>query len=186
MTVQLTLLGHQPAAIDRKFRGLTTHQLSNGAWIHYCLGWLERDAEVFEHLVRTTRWQSDRRPMYERVIEVPRLTARYPEQGSGHPILEDIAVALSQRYSETFDQHSAAYYRDGRDSVAPHGDRIGRNTRESVVAIVSLGHARRFLLKPTSGGPSLAFETRFDDLLVMVAPGASVCNFAQSATDEVA
>ncbi len=59
-------------------------------------------------------------------------------------------------------------YRDGRDSVAWHGDRIGRRRDgDTLVAIVSLGSRRRFLLRPRGGGPSRRFELGGGDLLVM-------------------
>jgi alkylated DNA repair dioxygenase AlkB len=57
-------------------------------------------------------------------------------------------------------------YRDGRDSVAWHGDRIAREITEPIVALVSLGDRRRFLARPRGGGRSIPFELGGGDLLV--------------------
>ena len=60
------------------------------------------------------------------------------------------------------------YYRDGRDSVAWHGDTIGRGRAEyTMVAIVSVGDPRRLLLRPRGGGSSIALTMGHGDLVVM-------------------
>jgi alkylated DNA repair dioxygenase AlkB len=105
--------------------------------------------------------------MYERVLDVPRLVATLPDDGPGHPVLAEAVAALSGRYGVPLDQISLAYYRDGRDSVAWHGDRLGRLVDDTVVAILSVGEPRRFLLRPGAGGASRAFDLGWGDLLVM-------------------
>jgi alkylated DNA repair dioxygenase AlkB len=167
MHAQLSLLGHEPPAFDGGFCGIRRRELGDGAWVDLCEGWLAGDAQVFRALETTTRWQHDRREMYERVVDVPRLLARFPEHGPGHPVLWLMSRALSARYGQRLDQVSAAWYRDGRDSVALHGDRIARVVDHCVVAIVSLGAPRRFLLKPAAGGESLLYRLGYGDLLVM-------------------
>ena len=114
-------------------------------------GWLEGHDAVFETLRRTTRWEHHRRRMYERVVDVPRLVAELPEDGPGHPVLAQAAEVLSRHYGLALARISLAYYRDGRDSVAWHGDRLGRLADDTVVAILSLGEPRRFLLRPAAG-----------------------------------
>ena len=60
------------------------------------------------------------------------------------------------------------YYRDGRDSVAWHGDTIGRGkTQDTMVAIVSLGDPRRLALRPRVGGAVDLDRDGPRDLLVM-------------------
>jgi alkylated DNA repair dioxygenase AlkB len=105
--------------------------------------------------------------MYERVVDVPRLVARLPEDAPGHPVIDEMAGALSAHHGLRLDQVSLALYRDGRDSVAWHGDRMGPLRDGTVVAIVSLGAPRRFLLRPAGGGRSLAFTLGGGDLLAM-------------------
>jgi len=105
--------------------------------------------------------------MYERVVDVPRLVAVLPDDGPGHPVLDQAAAVLSRHYGLALTRVSLAYYRDGRDSVAWHGDRLGRLVDDTVVAILSLGEPRRFLLRPAVGGASRAFDLGWGDLLVM-------------------
>jgi alkylated DNA repair dioxygenase AlkB len=153
---------------DPRFTGLRRIELSPGAWIDHVAQWLRGDALVFESLRTSIRWHEDERKMYDRIVDVPRLTAILPEDGEDPSILRDIAAALSARYAECFDRISLAYYRDGRDSVAWHGDRVLRDRQgDSLVATVSVGEPRRFLLRPTGGGRSIAFSCGWGDLLVM-------------------
>jgi alkylated DNA repair dioxygenase AlkB len=81
-------------------------------------------------------------------------------------ILEDVRLALSARYGVVFDSAGFNLYRDGQDSVAWHGDRIGKEIEEPIVALVSLGEPRKFLLRPRGGGKSRAFHLGGGDLLM--------------------
>ena len=82
--------------------------------------------------------------MYDRVVDVPRLTASVPRDGPGHPVIRGIADALGERYGATFDLVALALYRDGQDSVAWHRDKARRERRgQSLVATLSLGESRR-------------------------------------------
>jgi alkylated DNA repair dioxygenase AlkB len=130
-------------------------------------GWLEGHEVVLDALWSTTRWQSHRRLMYERMVDVPRLVATLPDDGPGHPILAAMGEALSARYGRPLPNVSLAAYRDGRDSVAFHGDRLGIRRADAIVAIVALGFPRRFLLRRAGGGSSRLFHFGGGDLLVM-------------------
>src|SRR4029079_12252360 len=81
--------------------------------------------------------------------------------------LREMARVLSDRYRVRFSQVWVHLYRGGTDSVAWRGDRVGRELRDAVVALVSLGAIRPFRLRPTGGGPSLLFRPGPGDLLVM-------------------
>ncbi len=105
--------------------------------------------------------------MYEKMVDVPRLYAVLGKDGPIPPVVLAMQRALSARYREPFTSVSLGYYRDGRDSVAFHGDRIARTLPQTLVATVSLGAPRRFLMRPTGGGSSLAFSLGRGDLLVM-------------------
>ena len=142
-------------------------ELGAGAWIEHRAGWLDGHGELFDTLRREMKWHAERRAMYDSVIEVPRMTATIPDDGSCPPVLARARGALERRYRRRFESVRLAWYRDGRDSVAMHGDRIGRRIADTVVAILSLGAARRFLLKPAAGGRSLRFDLGGGDLLVM-------------------
>lgn len=165
--VQTTLFGGREPSIDPRLTGVRRTLLSHAAWVDHLPGWLEGHEVVFDTLWRTTCWQHHRRRMYDRVVDVPRLVAEIPADGPGHPVLRCASAALSAHYGWRLDRISLAAYRDGRDSVAPHGDRLGRLVDDSVVAIVSVGAPRRFLMRPVAGGPSRAFDLGWGDLLVM-------------------
>jgi alkylated DNA repair dioxygenase AlkB len=160
--VQLPLFAGVPS-FDPMFRRLERIELGLGAWIDRVPGWVGNDAALFVQLERELDWRSERRPMYTRLVDVPRLLASVPSTG----IVEAMRVALSERYGEAFVRTSAALYRDGRDSVAFHGDTTARDMLEAVVATVSLGSPRKFLLKPTEGGASRALALGGGDLIVM-------------------
>ncbi|MFD5762697.1 alpha-ketoglutarate-dependent dioxygenase AlkB, partial [Streptomyces sp. NPDC127044] len=69
---------------------------------------------------------------------------------------------------EPFTTAGLCYYRDGRDSVAWHGDRIGRGAREdTMVAILSVGAPRDLLLRPRRGGETVRRPLGHGDLIVM-------------------
>ena len=127
---------------------------------------LVRDTEpLFETLRNSAHWRTQRRTMYDRVVDVPRLLGRLPD--APPPLLLQLQARLDAHYAVHLDRISLARYRDGHDSVAWHGDRIGIHRPWSVVAILSLGGSRRFRVRPAGGGPSRCFELGSGDLLVM-------------------
>ena len=165
--LQVSLFGTGEPAIDPTFAGIRRTELAHGAWIERLPGWLAGEQTVFDTIVGTTDWHANRRPMYDRIVDVPRLTASLPRDGRGHPVLDDIVAAVSQRYDEPCERIGLAWYRDGRDSVAPHGDLVARNMHTTTMAIVSCGARRRFHLAPATGGPGCSFELGHGDLLIM-------------------
>jgi alkylated DNA repair dioxygenase AlkB len=171
MTWQASLFGAEEPGIDAAFTGIDRIALSDGAWVDHLPGWLRGADVVMDELARTAPWRSSTRPMYDRVVAVPRLTAWWTwaneERPELPPVLEDIRVALSRRYRTAFTSCGCNLYRDGNDSVAWHGDRIKRELVEARVAIVSVGEPRKLLLRPTGGGPSIAFKLGAGDLFVM-------------------
>jgi alkylated DNA repair dioxygenase AlkB len=167
------LLPPSPAAaaepsFDPTFAGAERIELTEGAWIEHVPGWVRGADALFAHLERSTQWRSEERKMYDRVVLTPRLYALVGKDGPGHPLLEDLRRALTARYGEEFVRTSLALYRDGRDSVAMHGDTVARDMEASThVATVSLGGTRRLLMKPKVGGRSVEFFLRSGDLYVM-------------------
>jgi len=147
--------------------------LAHGAWVDHRPGWVHGSDSVLDDLVRDIPWRQESRRMYDRVVAVPRLVAWYPETVPlPHPVLADARAALSAFYrpelGEPFTTAGCCLYRDGRDSVAWHGDTIGRSaTEDTMVAIVSFGSPRSLLLRPRAGGASLSFQLGHGDLLVM-------------------
>ena len=168
-----TSLFAAPESRVRDFGGIERTPLTRGAWVDCRRNWLPDADAVFATLVADVPWRAERRQMYDRVVDVPRLVHTYAvDEPLPHATLEEARSALSAHYlpvlGEPFVTAGCCYYRDGRDSVAWHGDTIGRGrTHDTLVAIVSLGDPRRLALRPRGGGESLSFELGHGDLLVM-------------------
>jgi alkylated DNA repair dioxygenase AlkB len=147
--------------------------LSNGAWVDVHCGWLQGTSELFDVLQRDVPWRAERRRMYDTIVDVPRLAAHYDAHHSlPHSALIECRDALSAHYAgelgEPFVTAGLCWYRDGRDSVAWHGDRVGRGRDvDTMVAILSLGAPRALLLRPRDGGASRRYVLHSGDLLVM-------------------
>jgi alkylated DNA repair dioxygenase AlkB len=159
-------LGELGAAVRRT-------RLARGAWVDLRPGWLAGSGVVFSRLVETVPWRAEKRHMYDRVVDVPRLLCFYGEdEPLPDPTLTAAREALNAQYGpelgEPFRTAGLCLYRDGRDSVAWHGDRYGRGrTEDTMVAILSLGAPRAFTLRPRGGGTSRRYEIGHGDLLVM-------------------
>ncbi|AZS89213.1 alpha-ketoglutarate-dependent dioxygenase AlkB [Streptomyces griseoviridis] len=156
-----------------RLAGIRRTVLGSGAWIDVLPGWLAGSDPLFERLAAEVPWRAERRTMYDQVVDVPRLLAFY---GAGdplpHPVLTEARDALSAHYApelgEPFATAGLCHYRDGRDSVAWHGDRIGRGAREdTMVAILSVGAPRDLLLRPAGGGRTVRRALGHGDLIVM-------------------
>ncbi len=230
--------------------------LRSGAWIDVQRGWLAGSAPLFARLAEAVPWRAERRRMYDRTVDVPRLLCFYGEREPlPDPALDACRDALNAHYApelgaraearapapglrregatkertsdeggglprepkraplswteerrprneggatregqgsparggergkhrperaeanagntERFVTAGLCFYRDGRDSVAWHGDTIGRGaTEDTMVAILSLGEARPLLLRPRGGGngETLRYVLGHGDLLVM-------------------
>ncbi len=147
--------------------------LSDGAWIDIRRQWIGGADVLFERLRFDVPWRAETRVMYDRTVVVPRLLAYYQaDQPLPDPALGVARSMLDRHYAdelgERFRTAGLCHYRDGRDSVAWHGDRLGRgSTEDTMVAIVSLGAPRALLLRPRGGGPARRYEVGHGDLIVM-------------------
>ena len=147
--------------------------LGQGAWIDHLPNWVGDAHAVFDALVSEVPWRAERRAMYDRVVDVPRLVRWYAEGVPlPHPVLAECRQHLSDHYlphlGEPLVTAGMCYYRDGSDSVAWHGDNIkGGHPLNTVVAIVSFGAERALNLRPCGGGESLRVPMAHGDLVVM-------------------
>lgn len=164
---QPTLFGEEAPAVDTLFSRVERTWLDGSAWIDYVPGWVTGSVTLFQEIRAKTQWHHQRREMYERVVDVPRLVARFPDDGEPPALVRLMSGVLSRRYGFELNRISAALYRDGSDSVAWHRDRRVRDLDEGVVAIVSLGGPRTFRARPLGGGASTSFSFGWGDLLVM-------------------
>ncbi|HRW18103.1 MAG TPA: alpha-ketoglutarate-dependent dioxygenase AlkB [Dermatophilaceae bacterium] len=173
LTVQQSLLDldepieFAPLRVER-------HHLRFGAWVDIQPGWLSGADRVFDEIRAAVPWHAERRQMYDTVVDVPRLTTFYgSDEPLPSPLLTQARDLLSAHYrgelGEDFTSAGLCLYRDGKDSVAWHGDRIGRGaTHDTMVAILSLGSPRVLALRPRGGGQTaLRLPLGHGDLAVM-------------------
>jgi alkylated DNA repair dioxygenase AlkB len=158
-----------PSGFDPAFGGLVRRHLDAESWVDHAPGFLRGSDAVFAEVLATRRWGQRTRWMYDRRVVEPRLTAPW-SLDAGEPlrpeVLEALRRALCARYGVVFDSAGFNLYRDGRDGVAWHADRIRREIALPTIALASLGEPRTFLLRPRGGGRSVAYRLGRGDLLV--------------------
>ncbi len=172
------MVARQPTLFDDGAAGLRPldgdverADLGRGAWVELRREWVTHPAVLFDRLFGSVPWRTEQRVMYGRVVDVPRLVCSFGKGAAlPDPLLDEAVTMLNGRYGEDdpFTTVGCCLYRAGGDSVAWHGDRIGRGaTHDTVVALVSLGGPRRFLLRPRQGGSAVRYTLGSGDLLVM-------------------
>ncbi|MEO8106789.1 MAG: alpha-ketoglutarate-dependent dioxygenase AlkB [Actinomycetes bacterium] len=174
MSLQSSLFDSSAApALGPLGTSLTRTRLDSASWVDHQPGWVSGSDALFETVTEAVAWRAERRQMYDRVVDVPRLVSWYDAGAElPHAVLSEARLRLSAYYRDALPEGFATaglcLYRDGTDSVAWHGDTIGRGRIEdTLVAIVSLGAPRALLLRPRTGGASLRFMLGHGDLLVM-------------------
>ena len=168
LIAQPSLFGIGEPVFDSGFGEIRRHELTRGAWVEHQPGWLSGHQALFDVLVESVTWEHQQRPMYDRIVDVPRLIGSLPDPAEmGVEIVADMGRAISQRYGLSFERIGVALYRDGNDSVAWHGDQVARELPQAMVATVSLGEPRTFCLRPKGGGQAQRFRLGHGDLVVM-------------------
>lgn len=124
-------------------------QLDEGSWVDVGRGWLDGADELFERLLAGVPWRSSRLFRYDHWVEERRLGASWQAgQPWPHPALQPLHRALQQRYGVRFDGFGLIQYRDGGDGQAFHRDTDMRWLDDTVIAILTLGARRPWLLRP--------------------------------------
>lgn len=154
-------------------RSVERIDLGEGAWLDVRPGWVQNSDALFERLAGGVDWKADRREMYDRVVDVPRLVSWFgPDQAFPDPVLSAAQTALNDHYGrppqQVFETAGLCFYRTGDDSIAWHGDKVGEAIdRDTMVGIVSVGAARTLALRSRSGGEVRRFPVGHGDLVVM-------------------
>lgn len=164
---QTSLLGAGDPAVDpaTPFERMA---LDDHSWVDVARGWLHGADTLLDALIESVDWQQHRRWMYERMVDDPRLSRWFTtDEPLPHPALAPVRSALEAKYDVPLGGIGLNYYRDGRDSVAPHRDRELRHLDDTLIAIVTLGARRPFLIRPKGGGKSSDISPASGDLLVM-------------------
>jgi alkylated DNA repair dioxygenase AlkB len=155
-------------AIDTTFVTAKRTAIDAQSWVEVVPGWMSGSRTLFERLATAVPWRQRDRRLFDQTFREPRLTAEYrnlrnvPERA-----LLDAARALSRHYGVVYDSLWLNFYRDGQDSTGWHRDRFSCRRPECIVPVLTLGATRRFLIKPRTGGASIAFKPGSGDLIVM-------------------
>jgi alkylated DNA repair dioxygenase AlkB len=123
-------------------------------------GWLQGSDAVFDQLRNEMAWRAMERPMYDRIVAVPRLICSVDPRSFDHvhPIAK-ITRALESLLRGRFSSVGLNFYRNGDDSVTWHRDSIDKTDRPRTVALVSLGSPRTLAVRPHASHPSKTAET---------------------------
>lgn len=171
LVFQGSLLDQAVAAptFDATFAQLRRHRLPDRAWIDRQPGWVSGADRLYKAAEAHLPWQAGTERIRGADVARPRLVARVVRDAlpSDLDVVGRLSDVLSERYGVALDSITCNLYRDGRDSVAWHGDRIARDLPEAIVAIVSLGEPRPFRVRPRGGGSSMSWSAGRGDLLVM-------------------
>ncbi len=163
---QPSLLATGPVGTPERLR-LNRVDLGSGSWLDHRAEVLPGADDLAIDLMRDLPWTSSSRAMYDRMVDVPRLTCWLERSDDIVPDpLVELGTMLSEHYDRPMSTLGCNWYRDGDDSVAWHSDRVER-PGDAIIAILSLGTRRPFLLRPKMGGRSIRWELGHGDLLVM-------------------
>jgi alkylated DNA repair dioxygenase AlkB len=166
---QRSLLASGEVAVDRDARWERI-ALDDTSWVDVCRNHLRGADDVLDVVIDSVPWQCGRRYMYDRMVDDPRLSYRAPRpELMPHPVLAQLRDGLSARYGVPLGGPAFNYYRDGSDSVAPHGDRELRDVDDTLVCLLTLGATRPFRLRPhgRTRGPTHDIAPGSGDVLVM-------------------
>ncbi|MBB3751660.1 alkylated DNA repair dioxygenase AlkB [Mycolicibacterium sp. BK634] len=156
-----------PAINPATFGGATVHELDADSSIVHVRGLITGHDELVRHLSTLAGWERRRRWMYNREVDEPRLTCEYRDLSSAPAFLVEVGAALSWYCGVRYDGLWMNWYRDHHDSTSWHADRPANTQETAVVPVVSLGAARRFLIRRSEGGPSTSFAPAGGDVLIM-------------------
>jgi len=156
-----------PAINAAAFDGATVHDLDAESSIVHLHGLITGHDELLRQLATLAGWEQRRRWMYDREVDEPRLTCEYRQLSTAPAFLVELGAALSEFCGVPYDGLWMNWYRDHRDSTSWHADRPANEPATATVPVVSLGAARRFLIRPTDGGRSTTFTPAGGDAVIM-------------------
>ncbi|MBY5162804.1 alpha-ketoglutarate-dependent dioxygenase AlkB [Nitriliruptoria bacterium AS10] len=159
----------EQVAFDRSLSTRRRHELADGAWVDVVPGLVQGSLDLFDRVVAAAEWRAEEMVLFDEVVACPRLSVRWTvgELPDELVVLRSLGAVLSQCYRTALTRVSANLYRDGRDSVAWHGDRGARDRDRATIAVLTLGSPRPFRLRRRRGPGGLALEPASGDLLVM-------------------
>ena len=150
---------HVPAARAQTTSPADLFQVESGTFVPiddatgrvaYTPGWIPpaRAEQWFRRLHEGIAWRSQRRMMYERMLDVPRLTAHFRlDDPALPPPLGEAAAQARASVGAPFTSAGLNFYRDRHDSVAPHNDHFDEILRGQPIALLSLGARRTMTIR---------------------------------------
>lgn len=170
---QPSLLASGTAEVPSRLGPVERIELGRGAWVDWAPEWLPGSDDWFESMAATLPWVEAERPMYERMVKVPRLICSFDDLHDQRIPLDLLRLrpVLEAAYGRSLPRIGANWYRSGRDSVAFHADKVPM-PGDALIAIAAVGERRPFVLRPRRGSGSSnnrAHRIMFGrgDLLVM-------------------
>ncbi|MDG2427870.1 MAG: alpha-ketoglutarate-dependent dioxygenase AlkB [Acidimicrobiales bacterium] len=164
--LQGTLFGAGPLRLA-PLGSETTTPLDDDCLVDHLPNWLHGADDLFVELSDLLPWQSHNRWIGDREVTEPRLSTTIEVPSAA---MRTMGAALTSYYGRGFTASWANLYRDGRDSVAWHGDRNRPGSLHEDVALVSVGGSRTLRVRPRGGGTSAGWTMGAGDLLVMRGP----------------
>lgn len=150
------------------FDGLRRDELDERSWLDVVPGWVPDHGGLFERLREIAPWRQRTRQMWDSEVLEPRLVAAWRTGEPLPPEITELVAPLDDRYGVAFDSCLINLYRDGEDAVAWHADTVRKVMRNPLVATVSLGARRSFLVRPAAGGAvTRRYAPGEGDLIVM-------------------
>lgn len=130
--------------------------LDETSWVDVSRNWLGNADELFVHLRDTVAWRTSQLFRYDHVVEEKRLGASWHRgRQLPHPVLADVTRWIQRTYRAEFSGFSMIQYRDGGDGQGFHRDTDMRWLDDTIIAVLTLGATRPWLLRPR--------ESRFAD-----------------------
>lgn len=160
--------GLEEAGERLSFAALRRDPLDERSWLDVVPGWVPDHGALFDRMLEIAPWQQRTRQMWDAEVLEPRLVAAWPPGADLPSEVRELTAPLGERYGVAFDSCLVNLYRDGSDAVAWHADTVRKVMRDPLVATVSLGARRSFLLRPAEGGPvARRYAPGEGDLVVM-------------------
>ena len=148
------------------FDRLRRDPLDEHSWLDVVPGWVPDHGDLFDLLLAEAPWQQRTRTMWDKDVLEPRMVALVPQPFPAY--VQELVEPLDERYGVRFDSCLINLYRDGNDAVAWHADTVRKKMRDPLVATVSLGARRSFLVRPAAGGATVRrYKPGEGDLIVM-------------------
>jgi len=164
---QGSLFDELPPERERlSFDDLRRDVLDEHSWLDVVPGWVTDHGALFDRLLAEAPWQQRTRTMWDNEVLEPRMVALVPPPFPAY--VQELVDPLNARYGVELDSCLVNLYRDGSDAVAWHADTVRKVMRDPLVATVSLGARRSFLVRPAGGGATVRrYKPGEGDLIVM-------------------